>query len=295
MPELIRTIINGAKERFDEATFSSATLQEIRLSELITPSRADFGGRKRSSREIEALLTPDLSECEPKYFIPLQHISKQISLQDIPPLLVTQSYFERDSWQKVMAAVPELRRHREILEVLDISQFRLRCTQEGNEMQFHFAVKGRLHPADSVRKFEIPVELSVDRYVSLVPFADGGTVQKMRFRVPGALYPAEGKPISLNAEVDILIGAGNPPRAISRKHQKFALVDTDVMDPKNLDIIRSGRHSFGFLIPELDLHLQGEKLRKAFSMKRLAKYGYDEKAEQAAETLIALHKALLSK
>lgn len=251
--------------------------------------------RKEVAEALEAhherLKEGDMLECEPRFFVPLKALLPELHKPGVVRLLVTQAYFLRRNISRLCHALPELAEHEELLTTIPVNQIRVRCTHDPKgATEFELSVKCKIDPNKPEVKIDIPVKLTADTFLVLAAFSDGGAMQKLRYAIPGhLLVPQEKgdakKKVPMVAEADVILRTGMPLERVRRRFVRFALVEPDVKDVSLLSALRNGQHTFPFLLPEMDLHLRGDALRRLFRMKTLARYGFSDEADQAVGEL----------
>ncbi len=274
----------------DEFPQGSSQNESLRRLEPV-PSAAE----RRSGEYIVRPLVTSGPEIEAQFFIPLDALTEMINLESLPQREIRQTQISPKDAHLAAHLMTFMGAAAIVDDNFNLSQARVRKVIYGDADTIHcyFQCKGTLPQSDAAKaagepeiRTEISCPLHPQLYDKLERVFGNGTVTKKRYVVEGELL-GDGEVHPLKAEIDILHSAGPSAEALPKKAQAFALVDVELPNAESFSALREGKHSFRFLDSAIEI-TDGEHsdADKHLGMKRLAKKGWNKKADAAHEGLV---------
>lgn len=209
------------------------------------------------------------TERELKVFILATQAKKHLNLKKLKALKFWQNYFSDSSLE---AAYRIVYRTNKSIPPLKTGRIR-RVDLAGKGSKFFATFKGPYLTEYSRAEYEREIPQEV--YELLLPLCQGFTIKKTRYHLPGYIYLGKSK-IPVQAEIDHLTDWSDD----------FYTVDIEVTKDSHVTALRNGDHSFDFIKKgAVDLTKQTMTLRKALSMKFLARNGFGKLTKRAVNKL----------
>jgi CYTH domain-containing protein len=209
------------------------------------------------------------TERELKVFVLASHAQKHLNFKKLKAFKFWQSYFSDNSLEAAFRVVYKTNK-----DLPPLKTGRLRKVEISGKGSKYFATfKGPYLTEFSRAEYE--QEISPQVYELLLPLCQGFTIRKTRYHLPGYIYLGKNK-IPVQAEIDHLTDWSDD----------FYTVDIEVTKDDHVTALRKGNHSFDFIKSgAVDLTRQKMIIRKALSMKFLARNGFGKVTKKAVDQL----------
>lgn len=239
------------------------------------------------------------NERELQYVVSLSKLRSVLDLRRLPAATIQQNYFpdrEVPGIVEVICRKQEISPH--MLSDHEFTSARIRAiTVEGNVTLF-LQAKGPKEKEKGTRltRPEISAIISPNEYGKFISIATSGAIFKTRALLAGAVEHKTLGMIKIVAEIDCFHSLGtsyglNPGINDGVSDQlDFARIDIELPRRKLIKPMVKGAHTFEFLkfCGAVELGRCDKEIRKAFSTRRLAESGVDERFINALQTLRGL-------
>ncbi|MCB9029417.1 MAG: hypothetical protein H6619_00040 [Deltaproteobacteria bacterium] len=213
-------------------------------------------------------------EIELKYFLTLDRAKAVLAQNNHITKNLEQSFFKKSELVQIYEQCFTVNERSLLIDQCTAGRVRKEIFNQ--RVSYCVTFKG---PKDKdLNRIELEKSISEELYQQLLKHELRGTIAKDRHVVAGSLELDSGEVIDLKAEIDLVTSLKLP----------FATVDVELPDTQYIYPFREKKHSFDFLKEDaLELSIQDKKLRSFLNMKHLARYGYDQDAQNAAAYFLA--------
>jgi hypothetical protein len=203
------------------------------------------------------------------------------------PVLISTHYFQKDS-----ATILKVLGRNGLLENIDditrytTARLRQKVFSSG-ACEYLLEYKGPKERSSLGRLARHESSLTIDQelFLQLLPDASGGTVEKLRYCIPGWIFRPNSKDIPITLELDHVLKAGATPRSLPFEMYR---ADIEVSCLSLVTDIRSGSTSFSSLCSEaIEISAIDRKKVKQLSYSHLAAEGPTASLREAYESLLA--------
>jgi hypothetical protein len=140
-----------------------------------------------------------------------------------------------------------------------------------NIYQLEFKGPKECSPLGRLSRAEVSVEISKDLFLSLRSEARYGSLEKLRYGIPGFIFCEDGHQVPITLQLDELLKAGAPARALSSSLYR---ADVEVSREDLAQDIRAGRTSFAEILRScLEVSALPKASSRRFSNTTIARNG----------------------
>ncbi len=240
--------------------------------------------------DFTGLISPNVAldqERELQFVLRFSSLRSKLAIEQLPSAHIHQQYFAREQISSIVATISERQKiSSQSLRELEFTSARTRAVSNGSSTSYFLQAKGpkeKEHGSHVIRP-EISTPVTREEYFRFASLASCGEVKKTRSLLSGAIEHHRLGRVLVVGEIDIFHSFGEASKLgpISQRYD-FARVDIELPEPKLAKAFRRGEHTFDFLAEggAIELGCCSKEIRKAFSTRRLASTGIDNRFLQA--------------